>query len=295
MAIYGDSNFLKKVNLEGTEYLIPTHDNYHQYSPRYYLDGVNGSDDNDGLTEGTAFKTLEHFLELLNRGMVDIRCFIISPGIYTISKTTVEASTVHITARVAGVIIQYDGGGTYYNSHLNFQGLDANNPITFTSQITSDNMTYFENCATKLANVVFENINPIQFYGGYVDSTNVTYTQLWIDGTQGEFIDTTFTDCVTRVPLVIRRGSDIVMRGKLTFNDAQTNNNLMHIERSTLRLHTVNITNTTEFSSGKSIQARTAIIMISTGALNALDNLTASPHDFGAITLCVTSNTTIPS
>lgn len=295
MAIYGDSNFLKKVNLEGTEYLIPTHDNYHQFSSRYYIDGVNGNDDNDGLTEATAFKTIEHFLELLNRGMSDIRCFIISAGVYTISKTTVEASTVHISASVAGVIIQYDGGGTYYNSHINFKGLDANNPMIISSAITSNNMTYFENCATNLQDITFQNIERLQFYGGFLTSGRVSYTQLWTDGTKGELMDTAITKCDSDVPIVIRKGSDIVMRGNLTFTETDTTFNLMNIERATLRLYPLTLKNTNQFSSGKSIQARTAIIMSTEPIINSLDTLATTNHDFAACTLWVKTNANVPS
>lgn len=97
------------------------------YSDHYrlYVDGVNGSDSNDG-TSAHPFKTLDKFLNTCNQDMTDIRCYIVSPGTYTASLQVLQGITLHITATVSNVTIMFGSSSeeafVWYNSHVNIQG-----------------------------------------------------------------------------------------------------------------------------------------------------------------------------
>ena len=106
-------------------------------SYRFYVDGTNGSDDNDG-SQSAPFRTLDRFFKLADTLRCDIRCYIVSAGTYDITSNSFTSIAVHITATVAGVVIRFTGhnkdASTYstafYNCHCNFQGT-AGAPLTF--------------------------------------------------------------------------------------------------------------------------------------------------------------------
>lgn len=294
MSKYGDSNFIKKIELEDNEYLIPSSDHYHQFSGRYYVDGINGDDSNDGLTSETSFKTLERFLDILNSGILDARCYILSAGTYTITKTTIEGCVLHITANVGGVIIKYSAGGVFYNSHLNLKGVDSNNHLTITTD-AEDDLIYFENCAVSLEHITFTQFNKVSFIGGFVNSTDCSFTALWTDGTNGEFYDTIISRPDINQGILIRRSSNIIIRNNLTFGNYQTSYNLISVERSKLIMYHVTLNNNSQITTGTSVYSRSGIIQSTTGIINNLDSIAQNNHDFGAITLWITTNATIPT
>lgn len=94
----------------------------------YHIKGSSGSDSNDGLTESTAFRTLDHFFGLLNKGHNDIRCYIEEPGTYEVSHSLICGAVVMIEAKVSGVIINFtdtERGVELYNSILTLKGLST--------------------------------------------------------------------------------------------------------------------------------------------------------------------------
>ena len=121
---------------------------------RYYVDGVNGSDDNDGLTSATAFKTIERFLSIANsstRGRSDIRCFILSAGLYDIGSNNEHVITglaLHITGSVPGVILNFLTAETikFYTTHINFESLTIRVSDPSVTLSVDGGSFYFKQC-----------------------------------------------------------------------------------------------------------------------------------------------------
>lgn len=142
---------------------------------RYYIDGVNGDDGNNGKTPETAFKTLSRFLEEANNGKSDIRCYIISAGTYNIEKTNLINTIVHITGNVENVIINTNLNElVFYNCHLNFQN------ITITNNGSS--VPYLEGGSLVIANSILR--TPFRFYDAMATITNCTANELRFESSQ---------------------------------------------------------------------------------------------------------------
>lgn len=97
---------------------------------RFYVDTVNGNDDNDGLTRVTAFKTMNRFIEECNTSKVDIRCYLISAGVYTIDEISITGIALHITALSDGITLEFTNNTAFYNCHVNIQGVDESHKMT---------------------------------------------------------------------------------------------------------------------------------------------------------------------
>ena len=137
---------------------------------RFYIDGVNGDDENDGLTQETAFKTLDRFLEEANTRS-DIRCYIISDGTYTIEKPVVAHTTIHISANTNNVIIDTSDEFTFYNFHLNIENL--------TFRYTSNNVPHMETGSFVVNNCVIP--QAIRFYDCMVSILDSTINEMRFD------------------------------------------------------------------------------------------------------------------
>ena len=108
-----------------------------KHSFMYYIDGVNGDDNNTGLSNTAAFKTIDKFLSMSDQ-YADIRAYIISAGTYVATLGDNFAGlSVHIKATVGGVTVQLptaaDNTASIYGAHWNLQGPDASNKLTITA------------------------------------------------------------------------------------------------------------------------------------------------------------------
>lgn len=137
---------------------------------RYYIDGANGSDDNDGLSQSTAFKTIDKGLELSDK-FTEIRFYIVSSGTYRITKGNVCAGcSIHFTAQTSSVTLDFitsDNENTaVYLSHWNIQGVDINNKISVDCHGTDGTrkLIYFDNCLLTADSVAF--LCYIRIFGG---------------------------------------------------------------------------------------------------------------------------------
>lgn len=141
---------------------------------RYYIDGVNGNDDNDGLTSETAFKTLDKFLEQSNtKG--DIRCYITSAGVYTFSKKMLVDTTVHITGNVSGIIINNPNDTwTFYHCHLNLENI--------TLRYNGNEDAYIEDGSLVTNNCVIE--CPYKGYNANINLKNTTINQIRLEASR---------------------------------------------------------------------------------------------------------------
>lgn len=121
---------IRAINGEGeaTPFPPPTTENYEHEAyanhRRYYLKCDTGNDDNDGLTPGTAWKTLDHLFEQVNNGLVDARCYFAEAGNYYIKKQFIANAVLHLAPIVEGVNIRFDyeDNEAFYfqNCHVKF-------------------------------------------------------------------------------------------------------------------------------------------------------------------------------
>ena len=142
----------------------------------YYVDGINGDDDNDGLTSANAFKTLDKFFSLLNTTSSDIRCYILTAGTYKLNHSQVLNSNIHIVGESGSrndIIITTDEAEmVFYGGHINFKNVTWNMPYN-----------YFDNALISLDNCILT--QPLRAYGGGVEIKNSTFNQLRLSWSKG--------------------------------------------------------------------------------------------------------------
>ena len=112
--------------------LLPNYQHRVSIHKRYYVDIVNGNDNNDGLTSETAFKTLNKWLELA-KIYTDIRCYLVSSGVYEITGFNSFANfTLHISSMQPNTKVKLVTPNTdlpLYNSYWHIKGADANTKL----------------------------------------------------------------------------------------------------------------------------------------------------------------------
>lgn len=211
----------------------PTH--YMQYV-YHYIDGVNGNDNNDGLTQGTAFKTVDRFLELLNTEANDIRCQIISAGTYNITKNVVSGANIHIQGAVDGITLHFaiDHNGQWYGFHYNL------NNVTVT--VAEGYRIYFEQSTVTLTDVVMDN-DDLRFYGCNLDISGTTFKTVTFYFSKGDLSNVSVSNTdPTQNAISIARGSVIHFTAGITaaeLSSPGTNNYLVNATNSVLFLETV--------------------------------------------------------
>lgn len=95
----------------------------------FYVDGIKGSDNNDGLTPSKAFKTFDRFCEELNRN-AERRCVFIGDcaEYEMVTVETFNNVAIHLIneSNVSNITIHFKGRYTpaFYNSHLNVGGTE---------------------------------------------------------------------------------------------------------------------------------------------------------------------------
>ena len=279
-----------KYNIEQLESKYNTI-NYHNYpkrltdneAQRYYIDGINGNDNNPGSDE-LPFKTIDKFFEMLNKGQTDIRCYIVSAGTYIATKTVFSNCVIHLNANVGGVIIEFqndDVDTAFYNCHLNISGVDNGNCITLRNS-TDTKKIYFENCATILYYTIIENCLSCSAIGGNVQAYYLTLPNIYLDSTKYDINNLTITKSTERNNIFIRQGSVGVLRGALSVINVDASSlsttNIIHVERSILMLY-MSIANQSPVTSGKGLNCNQAIIHCSETMLSLVEAI-ASGNSF---------------
>lgn len=123
-------NYVRHFNLVGLDIDIPTSNHLLTISKRFYIDGTNGLDTNDGQSADSALKTLDAFLKICENEQADIRCYILSAGTYEITRTSITGVAIHLTANVPDVHILFkseQGYTAFYGCHFNVQGTTGGN------------------------------------------------------------------------------------------------------------------------------------------------------------------------
>lgn len=132
---------------------------------RWFVDGVNGNDNNEG-TATSPWKTLTAVFNKANElgGRVDVRCYIVSAGVYELPYLSLTGMAVHITGNVDGVIIHNTGGDfSFYETHVNLNNV----------AIESEKEIKFESCCVTALNCRFG--SRVVVYSGKVDFNGCTF------------------------------------------------------------------------------------------------------------------------
>lgn len=102
-----------------------------------YIACNTGSDDNDGMSNTTPFRTMQKALNWMNRHSAAGWFNLIEPGTYTINTPRINACQMHITARAADVTIDWLDNDTnstlkaFYNCYIHLEGYgESTDPIT---------------------------------------------------------------------------------------------------------------------------------------------------------------------
>lgn len=147
----------------------------------YYIDGINGNDNNDGLSEAKPFKTIDKFLSLLNEGKTDIRGQILTTGEYHITGNinVFTNVSIHLNSTLTGndrptiVFERSDRSIAFYASHVNFQNI-------IIKKLNPNNASriYFEGCTVGMTNVTANEVDRIAFQVGGIQIKNLECTRL---------------------------------------------------------------------------------------------------------------------
>lgn len=117
-----------KVSIQKMEWIKTNNEVLPKYA-RYYVDGTNGDDTNDGLTENTAFQTLAPIWQKVKEGNMEIRFDLAGGNTYQWEPYVINDLIIHMGAYGTGdVTIQAPSNEqvAFYNCHLNCQGTASN-------------------------------------------------------------------------------------------------------------------------------------------------------------------------
>lgn len=107
----------------------------------YYVDAVNGNDDNDGLTVETAFSTLGRALSLLNAGVSDLGIYFVSSGEYFIEdQYVISGGALHMRNYNNSDVTIRSRSDRFinYGAHLSWYGSNGHPMKVFVETVRSD-------------------------------------------------------------------------------------------------------------------------------------------------------------
>lgn len=175
----------------------------------FYLDGVNGNDENDGLTADTAFKTFERALKVHEMGTLDLRVTIISPGSYRMPYDTYNSLSWHIRGEVDGIILDFDSKGkdvSFYGEHYNLIKVTLKNA----GEIR------FEGCTIGLDTVVFD-ATRLKMHDCYIDcATTATFPEIAFYACRGR-IRRIVSTSQAEYAVIMHKGCNIRLYNQVTF------------------------------------------------------------------------------
>lgn len=209
----------------------------------YYVDSETGSDDNDGLTKSTPFKSFNRFLDEYAH-YNEIRCHFIGNGDYyeQTKYETINACGMHIVneSNNANVTIKWIGKASpcFYNSHLNIAGsaskcitLDIPNGLYFDGGMYTMDYTVIVGAMTTTSGVGFS------MNGGYGIHNYCTFNSCRLRGSGAvlTITHTTFNGDMTACVSVIQ-GSTLRIAGSFNCNANVGASGALYVMHSTLYL-----------------------------------------------------------
>lgn len=263
------TNNLNNLNIQVSVLNDKFNNHYSTFARRYYIDGVNGNDNNDGSIN-YPWKTMDKFLSLINDGKEDIRCYIVSPGDYYMSYPTLKNITLHITAKVDGVnIISTNDQVDFvmYGGHINMTS-----EVGYITLRSNFGRLYFENNAVTLKNVYIP--HEVRFYGCMVDTDVCKFNKVICHSSNGYMHQTTITNTDPSNYGMLIKASQMALTGVFNVYELSSNNSntgciivetgsLVHI------LHSIT-KGTNNYNRG--LIATDSTIVITNARLNAFNN-----------------------
>ena len=146
----------------------------------YYIDAAAGSDDNDGLTQQTAFKTFDRFMQQAEiYGALHGR--IISAGNYTYSYNEIANIDLDVQATVGGVVLTLatnptDNRFTFYNGRINIYGAYGVS-VPMELRLDTNGILYMVGCVSALHDLTL--VHTLRVYGGEVWLENCDVFKLY--------------------------------------------------------------------------------------------------------------------
>ena len=250
---------------------------YTDIPPRYYIDCINGDDNNDGTSEHP-FQSLDRFFELLNTGTHDLRCYIVSSGTYHVSKSQFLDCTIHMTANTSGVVVEFDTDNycSFYNTHISINSSNDTQPLTIRYSKGLEGIT-IENTASNIQNVVFDNI-VLNYYGGYTRMVNCTASRIYTNGTNASIQHLTLTGLSNGTGIVCRYASQLSLYGTFNITGSNYSSNIVSVERSIANILISSSTTPNNITSGNSVYLDGSMLITNTNSLSILNSIASGGY-----------------
>lgn len=255
-----------------------------------YLDGVNGNDDNDGLTRQTAFKTYDRAMEEANR-WGDFRIWILTSGEYYWSNPTANGITLHIVPQTNGITLKWGFSHptisvSIYNSHFNIGDDDYRMTLALpTDSDSKGQRLYFENCAALLNNLDLNIYSELGFFGGNFNMFDCNLRG-WLNMSMcnGYMSHCEVTPTKGTRPMVtVRESSALSILGSFTFhNNIASSHSAFEafwIHASNLYL-LVTVTNDGNSNFYQGFDCSNAVVVASQSRFDAVKSLGTAASDF---------------
>ena len=169
----------------------------------WYCDSVNGDDNNDGLTEATAFKTFRRAMRVREEGYTDINIRFL-PGVYTNYDWRWTNISVHIIPHpYATLFMGPEHLFNVYNCYIHFERMTG-------TGISDKPKIHFENGIHTDASSLF--CQNVEFVGG--DGETLNRIDCYMSSS-------TFIDCTyNRINLLLRNGVYSISGGNVINNNS---------------------------------------------------------------------------
>lgn len=143
-----------------------------------YIDAVNGNDDNDGTTAGSAIKTTDKALELLNTGLSYPYIFLVGNAVYEFKVNCLNFSGLHINSYMGNPTLKLvgdTGNPRFYGGHVNIaRGTGSDYIILDAVTPGGTHAIYFEGSAVSLGHV--KALCSVSTVGGSANIHNCDFT-----------------------------------------------------------------------------------------------------------------------
>lgn len=186
----------------------------------FYIDYINGNDNNDGLTAATAFKTVDRFLQEETNGYTDLYCYMISTGTYRIHDHRITNTSIHFYSTAPDVILFFDftSAAMCYNAYLHFEGTADSYLRVHFGHINSPDSTYGFHAD---ASVV---------YAHYVRFTGQGVFDISLGTVQFNSVEMNMTPPTDQSNMMIRISQGMLQN--VSFNYANPSRYLIHMQGS---------------------------------------------------------------
>lgn len=194
----------------------------------YYVSNTTGSDDNDGLTTDTPFKTLNKALSFFASGQEDVRIQILDSSEYYFDDNFNAGSNLilHLNSTKTGnerPIIKFkrhDRSIAFYESHLNFQNL-----ILSQDEPNIDSRVYIEGGCVGLTNIKFVNVDRFALQECSVAIDDLEVKRLQLHSVSGYINNLKITNSdIDRKGVEIKYSNGLRIYGNLEVGELVSNN-----------------------------------------------------------------------